>query len=307
MPRFAGIYSIDTHSTVKYCYNTGYVRPPAAVGDLGMEPLKNYDLGEENPAKAGQIIQYRELAANKAEEIATHDLQYLFNGETLNGSVDFYQTTLKNYFNYSGVFATSDGTASGTPAMTSPDGLIYRLATVNANTVVTDGVELDAKKKLSDKIDVYGNVSYLISAKVDSFVWNIGNYSTTLQGGALYTNDREGCAFPCLSYNLGTDIFVKKNVSFNLHFRGWSSMWVLAATGASPTASTYEKLGPENFVDANILFDNLLPNRSMSVSVFAKNLLNNDDAKIGLVNQGGYWVAEGISLGAKISYSFAGL
>ena len=309
MPRVAGIYSLDNNQTVKYCYNTGYVRPSAGNGYLGQQPEKQFDMNQFNhtiPAGT-QMVNYRELGATQAEEIYTHDLQYLFNGKTFNGSIDFYKTTLKNYFDYAGVFATSNpGDPTSTPAMLSADGLPYRLTTVNANTIVTDGIEIDAKKKLSEKLDIYANLSYLIDAQVDSFVWKIGNYTTTLQGGGLYDNNKNVCAFPFLSYNLGTDVVCMKDITLNLHVRGWNSMYVFAS-GTNSTNATYEKLGPANFVDLNVCFNNLCANKSLSASVFAKNLLNSDSVKTALVGNGGYWIDEGISVGAKLSYKFSGI
>jgi|GEM_PF-1798469 len=307
MPRAAGIYSFDQNSTLKYCYNTGYVRPPAAMGFLGQQPIKQFDLNQQNAVlyPVGTLVNYRQLGADKAEEIATNDLQYLFSGKTFNGRIDFYNTVLKNYFNYAGTFATSDGLITGTPSMLSADGMPYRLTTVNANTIVTNGIEVDAKKKLSDSVDVYMNVSYLISAQVNDFAWKIGNYVTSLQGGGLYDNNKDVCAFPFLSYNVGTDIIVMKDTTVNLHVRGWNTMYVYAGGGG--TTATYADLGPQNFVDVNVCFNNLLSNKALSASVFAKNLLDNNNAMVGLVGNGGTWIAEGISIGAKISYKFAGV
>jgi outer membrane receptor for ferrienterochelin and colicin len=302
IPRVAGIYKIDNSNTLKYMYNSGYVRPSVIAGNLGQNSEK---LWVDTAHPLGLL--YNELPADKSETIQTHDIEYMFKNDKTQATATVYQTEMDNFFNYNGNFATSDGSITGTPNLLSPNGLPYRLTTVNSNPVTTHGVELDVKRKVNDSLNIYGNLSCMIDMKVDSLDWTVSGYKTSLKGGSLYTNDREVCEFPEQSWNLGADVKVKKDVTVNVNDRGWTGMWTFAnnplTAPNTSTDSVYEKLGMQNFVDATVTFDNLC-GKSMSLSIFVKNLLNNDQSKIGLTNSGGYWTDEGISGGAKISYKF---
>jgi outer membrane receptor protein involved in Fe transport len=67
-------------------------------------------------------------------------------------------------------------------------------------------------------------------------------------------------------------------------------------------STTYETLGPEHFVDVNFLFADVYF-KTLDISLYAKNLLDNDDSKYTLPFAG-YWPARGRSLGMKLSYTF---
>lgn len=295
LPRVAGIYNFDKSSTLKYCYNTGYVRPEAGVGYFGQTPTKYLDPSQGNGTPLPNGGNYDQIGADQAEEVYTHDLDYMYNTKTFSGSIDFYETIMKHYFNYSGAF---------TPLGAVTPGMVDRLSTVNANDITSIGVEIDAKKKFSDKVDVYGNVSQIFSAQVDSFVWNIGNYTTTLQGGALYDNSKNVCAFPYTTFNVGTDINCSKDIVLNVHVNGFGNGYMLKTAGTTATNSVYESIPFAGFVDVNVLFKNLLGNKALTASVFVNNLLDNEKAEVPLVDAGGYYYAEGFSMGAKLSYKF---
>ena len=315
LPRLAGIYAFDQSSTLKYCYNTGYVRPEAGQGYFGQQPIKIFDMNQEygDPTKptyitpGTQLRNYNQIGADKAEEIYTHDLDYIYNTKTFSGSIDFYQTIMKNYFNYDGNFETANGQIDGGSPILGANGLPNRLATVNANTITSVGVEIDAKKKFNGGVEVYGNVSQIFSAQVDSFVWQIGNYTTTLQGNALYDNNKNVCAFPYTTFNAGTDIDLNKNIALNIHLNGFGNGYMLKTQTGNPTTCVYETIPFQSFVDVNVLFKDILSNKALTASVFVKNLLNNDKAEVPMVDAGGFNYAEGISLGAKISYRFTGI
>jgi hypothetical protein len=165
-------------------------------------------------------------------------------------------------------------------------------------------VEIDAKKKFSDTVDVYLNASQIFNATVDSFVWQIGNYTTTLQGTALYDNNKNVCAFPYTTFNIGTDIDLSKDICLNVHVRGWGNGYMIKTQTYNATTCVYEIIPFASIVDVNVLFKNLLSNKALIGSVFVKNLLNNNTAEVPMVDAGGYNYADGFSAGAKLSYKF---
>ncbi|RPJ81486.1 MAG: hypothetical protein EHJ94_04345 [Deltaproteobacteria bacterium] len=74
-------------------------------------------------------------------------------------------------------------------------------------------------------------------------------------------------------------------------------------TGQVPdNSTTYETLGPEHFVDVTFLFKDVYL-KTLDLSVYVKNILDNDDSKYTLP-LAGYWAERGRSLGLKMSYTF---
>jgi outer membrane receptor protein involved in Fe transport len=290
LPRFGLIWDTSEQITMKYLFNTGYVRPPVNVGFLGGTPIKTDQALD---------IDYYEIGADKSERIRSHDLQVGYSTAGFQVTTTLYQTELDNYFNYSGQFMTDDGTVTGTPL--TEDGKLYRMAIVNANDLKSNGLEIDFRRPMSNTFAWYGNYSFVFHAQVDKFEWETRDFTSTLEGSTLFTADREMTAFPRHSWNVGVNAFLSRDISVNLHLRGWTKMWTRADGTVTP--ALYAELGPENFLDVNLQVARIagLP---VTASLYAKNVLDNDDSKIAFGPHGGYWSDRARSVGAKIVCEF---
>jgi iron complex outermembrane receptor protein len=287
LPRGGIVWNFSGPMTVKYLYNTGYVRPEVNDGYLGGTPEK-LDNTYGN---------YFQIGETKSEKITAHDLQFAYNNKETYASATLYHMELDDFFDYSGNF------------MIGSDGKQYRMATVNTNNLTSEGLELEFRQKLTSQINCYGNYSFVLHSQVNQFDWNEKGFIATLANSAQFTDQREMTGFPRHSWNLGFNASIIDNLTVNLNYRGWTGMWTeiksaaLNSNGSVAIPAQYAYLGPEHFVDVSFLYSKIfgLP---LDINVFVKNLLNNADSKIGLPLQGGYWAEEGFSLGAKVTYKF---
>jgi len=167
---------------------------------------------------------------------------------------------------------------------------------------------LEFRQKVTSQVNCYGNYSYVFHSRVNQFEWDEKGFTATLQNGPQFTTEKEMTGFPRHSWNLGVNVSILENITANLHYRGWSGMWTqvtsaVANADGSVSPAGYQYLGPQHFVDLNFLFSKIL-GWPLDINVYAKNLLNNAESKMGFGTQGGYWSDEGFSLGAKAAYRF---
>ncbi len=275
LPRMAAIYTLTPKWTTKYMYNTGYVRPPVTKSFLSQKPVILVN---------AFMPPFPLIGVEESEEVETHDLQLLFNDRDLKVVVTGYHTIFKNAFNICGKTAFIDDTE-------------YVLFYVNSNNIVSNGFELDFRLKLHNQADLYGNYSHIISSKIDKFENTASGIDYTLENIHLFTDDRTLTQFPHKMWNLGMDLTIKDRISLNLHYRGWTEMWGEIVDNLGD----YEKFGPEHFVDVNLVFNDLPAD--INISVYVKNLLNNDDARYPLLWAEG-WLARARSVGAKATFEF---
>jgi hypothetical protein len=106
---------------------------------------------------------------------------------------------------------------------------------------------------------------------------------------------------------VGTDIDLSKDICLNVHVNGWGNGYMVKvpASNSASTNGTYETIPVSSIVDVNIVFKNLCGSKALTAAVFAKNLFNNETAEVPLVDAGGFYYAEGISVGAKVTYKFS--
>ncbi len=282
LPRIAAIYKLSPKWTTKYLYNTGYVRPPVAKSYLSQHPeivMFYTDVNGNLVLDAAPII-----GAEESEEVATHDLQLIFNNQIFKTSITGYHTVFKNAFNFCGIAGLVDGVE-------------HLLFYVNSNEITSDGLEFDFRLKINNQTDIYGNYSHIISSKIDTFANTASGIDYTLENIHLFNDERTLTKFPHKMWNLGINVFLMDHISLNLHYRGWTETWseILEDSGE------YEELGPEHFVDMNLGFTNLPGN--MDISLYAKNLLNNSEAIYPLLLSDG-WLAKARSVGAKATFEF---
>jgi outer membrane receptor for ferrienterochelin and colicin len=283
LPRFAAVYQLNEKWTAKYLFNTGYARPSAEESGLGVE---QYTI-VVNPAP-GYPNYYYTLGASKSENITANDVEVQYHTDKTDLSFTAFQTTLDNFFNYGG---------GGGPFLM--NGIWYRLGTTNTNDITSTGLEIEGREKLNKQFDIYGNFSGLSSVKVNSMNTVVDGQNISLAGGDLVNNDGQMLAYPRVILNLGVNANLA-GLIFNLNYRGWTDMWATYVTGQ------YVELGPQHFVDLNVLYKDAFKVNNLDLSVYAKNLLNNNNAATALpANGGSYTDIGGIATGVQASYKFA--
>ncbi len=278
LPRFAASWGISSRWTAKYMFNTGYVRPPVGKSFLGQQPTSMWGLPS--------------LGVEKSEEVQSHDLQLIYHRTRFQGTLTGYYTTFDNAFNF---FGRTVDTEAG------PVIPLY----VNSNKISSYGLEFDFHHKISNLFDWYGNYAWIIFAEMDTFT------GTTTAGvpydwlnSYLVTDGKALTQFPHHTWNLGVNFFLDgvfkllPHSSLNVHYRGWTDMW--AEKPDFP--GTYLRLGPEHFVDVNLLFKNIATEK-LDISLYAKNVLDNDDSRYQLP-LAGFWSVRGRSIGIRASYTF---
>ncbi len=273
LPRAAVIYQFATGWTAKYLFNTGYVRPPVAKSFLAQAP--------ELPDTLG--FYYPHIGVEESEEVVTHDLQLSYHHPRLSASVTGYHTIFKNAFNFAGTTGEMDD-------------VLYFIFYANSNEITSNGIEFDARLNINRFADIYGNYSHVISSKVDQFENTVDGIAYSMENIHLFTDNRTLTGFPHILWNLGLDVFLLERITLNLHYRGWTDMSFENETAPG----SYEKLGPEHFVDANLRLTDLPAN--ITVALYVKNLFDNQTTYPLLFTDG--WPVRTRSVGAKVSIAF---
>jgi hypothetical protein len=175
------------------------------------------------------------------------------------------------------------------------DGQYYRIKTANTNQITSNGAELEGRVKINNWVYVYGGGSVGFETKVDQFKTTIQNQVVNNEGGNLFNADKEMLSYPKYLVTVGANFDIAGLV-INLHCRSWAEMWTKYANG-------YEKLGPESFVDLNILYKEAFSVKNLECSLYSKNIFNNNNARTAMPALGGYYTdIEGATVGFKLSY-----
>lgn len=281
LPRFAAIWDIDANWTAKYMFNTGYVRPPVGKSFLAQQPVTQDWFH-------GQVSV---IGVEESEEVQSHDVQLVFQNRRLRGSVTGYYTLFDNAFTFDGSIYNKE---------TDPVMLLY----VNADTIKTYGLELDLNYKQNRIIDWYGNYSWTIFSEIEGFKGiTEDGLAYDISGKYFATAGKALTQFPHHIWNLGCNLNVDAyryipRFTVNLHYRGWTDM--RAENIKLP--GTYQTLGPEHFVDFNLLFKDVYW-KKLDVAFYVKNLFNNDKSRY-MLPFSGYWSARRSTIGARLSYTF---
>jgi iron complex outermembrane receptor protein len=266
VPRFGIIYALTESLTAKYLYNSGYFRP--AINQSQRLPSNNTALVRN---------------ASKSINTYSQDLQLMYNTKEIHSSLTFYIQTLDNY-----IINVSNKNRAGvafTPAIAG--------GYANIGDVQTEGVELEASKKVAKKLEVYGNYAYSVAklinvdpslaAVVDPIFTDIGN--------------QQLLAFPQYQYNLGINWDFMKDDNLNLHVRGNGSAEIQLDKVNNIT------LDGESYLDAAVLFEKIA-NTSLDLTVFCTNLLDNEGQDPEVMGSYSWKYAEGRNLGFEVGYKF---
>ena len=281
LPRLALNWRVYEPLQIKYSYNTGYIRPSAGIGFLGQERYFNY--GADAVKRVG---------IKASQEIASHDIQFIYSENRFRGNLNIYYTEVDNPFQ---ILLEPDNPAA-------PNRVAYYL---NTNTVTTSGAELELAYQFSKAFDVYASLAYVFDASVDSMTGTSAGINYDLNhtewgfGEGTYTPEGTMSAYPHLISHLGMNWNVFNNMVGNLHLRYWDNMVMRDAFDGDATL----ELGPEAFVDMNMRFPGLF-GTELDASVFVKNLLDNADSVSTMMFYSNVWQDKGRRIGGSLSYSF---
>jgi hypothetical protein len=264
MPHFSAHYFGEGGYDVLYTFNTGYVQPTL------------------EQARGGQIIQVGlplrwAYGTNNAQKNQSHDLKFHFGKANLDMSATIFYAQVSNLINFLNYTTTP-----------------YRIFHYNIGDIKSHGVELDFKYRKSEHIDFYGNFNYS-NAHFQSFtVLNpVAPGLISILGKPYIDNSLQPTGIPMQTWNLGTTLRFAENWTGNLHWRGWAN----ARTQISTT--TYQTLGPENYLDINFRYQF----KRGAFSVYVKNMTNNSSVTPVGAN-GGYAQAYGRHAGLQAELAF---
>jgi outer membrane receptor protein involved in Fe transport len=280
-PRAAAVYSFSDRWSMKYAYNSGYVRP--LYGQIrGVDGL--YGAVKDGAPWIG---------LKESQRSGSNDLQFNYNSGRTSAALTLFYMVIRDFSTYIGYTALGH-----------PDTAFYGYEYIHQNVgdMSSRGVEFEGRHHLTDAWTFYGNTSFAQPTLSDSIVTLAGGIHTinivTETDMDLINHDLEKVGFPQWMWNFGIDWNPLKNQFINVHYRGWTAN--PAKVKREP--NTYTDYGPEHFIDMNYTGSNLGLD-GLELGVYAKNLLDNE-AEYPSPNDGGYIVNKGRTWGLGIKYKF---
>jgi len=288
LPRFSLNWQVNSNLQIKNSYNTGYIRPSVGIGFLGQAQF--------NP----QVSAFPITGAGESQEVSSFDQQYVMSFDRIKASLNLYYNRIKNPYQ---VIFEDDMLASRTVFYT------------NVNDVETYGAEIELAYLVHSNINVYANVSKVFSAKTKDLQGHSKGYDFDLNqensfwggpsfGQGAYNPDGTMQGFPHLIINTGVNWEIIDGLSSNLHLRFSDEMEVRDVSNNHANFKTdVVKLDSQLFVDLNIRYENIA-GTDIDASIYAKNLLDNDDAENYMILYSNTWQEQGRRVGASLAYQF---
>lgn len=244
LPRFGLIWSASERFTLKYLFNTGYVRPYIEQSHgTGGAPYWN------------EAFDTYWVGAGESEKITSHDVQVLYNHENIHLGATFYYLSYDDFIAWAGIKYQTD-----------PN---YTAYFQNFNPVTSKGIELDFNIRMFDPLNIYGNYSYT-HARLASMIVDLPVGGTIDVTGQAWVEP--GGAFtgvPEHVWNFGLNYNIIENLHFNAHYRGWNGAWTLETK-----LPQYKKFGSEHYLDLNLRWKNMFRS-PICLSVYCKDVFNN--------------------------------
>ncbi|NRB40372.1 MAG: TonB-dependent receptor [Pseudomonadales bacterium] len=284
LPRFAINWRVYEPLQIKYSYNTGYIRPSAGIGFLGQERFFT--------DTDGAVLQ--RVGIKESQEIASHDIQFIYTRGRFRSNINFYYTDVKNPFQI--LYEKDDALV--------PTRVAYY---VNTNTITTTGTELELAYQFNSALDIYASLAYVFDASIESMTGSHSGIDYDLNkpksfGAATFSTDGTMSGYPHLISHLGMNWNASHRMVANVHLRYWDDMTQREAFSDAYNAPTIT-LGPEFFVDANIRFAELFSS-GLDAAVYIKNVLDNADSETTMLLFHNVWQEQGRRIGASLSYKF---
>jgi hypothetical protein len=175
------------------------------------------------------------------------------------GAITLYQQQVTSIPAYVGANGPVIGQINGLP--------LYYGATQFA-TFDTDGVELEMKHALSDRLKLNGNASYQHARWNSRYPFGTAGNFDIVTNTQLSTYSLQPVAVPTYTWTLGVDYDVTPKLLFNLQYRGNAVTYVKTAS----TPAVFETMGVMHYADINFIYTK---DKSLEFSVYAKNLFDN--------------------------------
>ena len=258
LPRFSAIYNVSQRLSVKYAYNTGYVRFGTSFSDAYIPgpPGKYYTKNIADP-----------------QESRSHDLQLNYRNNTLYASATIFLNKISSIPAYVGKLGPEIGRYNGLP-------VYYGILGVgNFNTF---GFELDSKFIFSNRLNVYGNFSYQHGRWEKRYPFDDPGKFDLVEHTNNSTTELEPTVVPTYIWNLGMNYSLLKTLQFSIHYNGWSRAHVVIKTNPKGFETVYL----QNYVDVNI---NYIHRNWLKFSIYSKNIFDNPQSlpniKSGYIDQ----------------------
>ena len=283
LPRIAANWKISDAWAGQYAYSTGYIRPPVGIGFLGQAQFNQTFNG------SGSIF-----GAEKSQQVKSHDIRITYNSNPVSIRWNLYYNTIEDSFN----FLFESGLVGAENRV---------LFFINTPKIDTYGTELEFNYVPSDRWNIYGNLSYVIDAKLATTTASAFGVSYDLNntqfnfGEGAFTSDGTVSGYPHQIINVGLNYFFNEQLSANLHYRSWNKM--SSRSGNKFQGFNDEVAGPEHFFDMNIRYQQVADTK-LDLALFVKNILDNDDSEIKELYFSQPWSDRARSIGLKMSYSF---
>jgi outer membrane receptor protein involved in Fe transport len=268
LPRAGLIQSLSDSLTLKYVFNTGYLRPNAAYS-------KSAGKFYRSPSKTIETVN----VVDRSEKVQSHDLQLTLsrNRNYLVGTV--FRMQVDNFISWE----------------TKLD-LGYR----NMGKAYSTGVEVEGRYFLVEAVAVTANYA-VAEARLRSIPTGVDiNGVTQLLDGALTNANRDWLNYPRHTWNAGADFVFGTRQSVNANFRGWHKMKIVAPFN-SPNAGKYDELSGSVYFDVSYLVKDVFS--KIDFTGFATNLFNNTDP-VGMAINNGVFHPRGRNIGVQLSKRF---
>jgi outer membrane receptor protein involved in Fe transport len=284
LPRFSLNWQANSDWSTQYSYTTGYIRPPVGIGFLQQE---QYNTGLS--AASGNIY-----GAQESEEVQNHDIRIGYNHDPFSIKWNLYRTSIDKSFNF----------------LYEPDPLFEKvLFYINTNKIIIYGNELEFNYVPSETWNLYANLSYVMESRLDDQTgsafginYDLDNTLFGFSEGA-FTGDGTIIGYPHKMWNLGVNVFFTDHISTNVHYRGWADIQSRHRIDSLTVGESDRSYGPEHFLDLNVRYNNIA-NTNLSIAMFIKNVLNNDDSEIAMLYFTQEWSERKRSIGMDMSYRF---
>jgi outer membrane receptor protein involved in Fe transport len=265
LPRGGVVHSLTGRSTVKYVFNTGYLRPNAVYS-------KTTGIIVDEIRGPSQGI----LLVDKSEQILNHEVQWYWRGDRGFLAANAFYMSIANYISFD---------ASHTPQG-------YK----NLGDARSRGVEVEGRWQAGDAWDLYANYSFVHAdlhetrhqgALTDQHNETL-NYPSHL--GNLGVNWCDG--------DQDGDGDGERTINVNLN--GWRSMPYVKPLSGDGSGGTFSSLAGEAYLDVDFHQARLF-GTSVDLSVFCTNVLDNTH-RVGMIVNNGVWYPRGRNAGASLEY-----
>lgn len=286
LPRFSAVFLMKEHVTVKYMFNSGYLRPSLKQSLGGNDPNQIYPYFHR-----GEYFPTKKIGAERSQRIYNNDLQFLYNSKNWNFSANFFYTYIRDYITWAGSFSVPDTLAGETIGEFFQD--------QNLTDATSRGVELVARYSFVRNHQVYLNYTYAVTQLNDTVVDNPDYQYNLVRQSSLVNQDGVLTGTPLHMWNAGVHIRVLPKMNLNIHYRGYTKIQAKEST----VPRSFPEYGPYHLFDATLFYNPDVIGGRLSLSLYGKNLLNNREATPMAILGGYSYMTErnvGVRLGIRL-------